>query len=118
VSGLAQRADTFRALRWGLLAGAIGVRPATSEGDARLRVGNLGVEHWGVWARQDAGSVLGALDDLGVRCLVVDLGSLPTREEQALVAGKVASHPAVMRFGSRVAREGGGDVDAGWARPE
>jgi hypothetical protein len=24
---------------------------------------------------------------------------------------------AVMRFGSRVASEGGGDVDAGWARP-
>jgi hypothetical protein len=23
----------------------------------------------------------------------------------------------VMRFGSRVASEGGGDVDAGWARP-
>ena len=36
---------------------------------------------------------------------------------EALVAGKIASHPAVMRFGSRVASEGGGDVDAGWARP-
>jgi uncharacterized protein len=201
-----------------------------------LRVRNLGVEDWGVWARQDAGSLLGALDDPDVRCLVVDLGSLPTREEQALVAeavlgglwdrrlerrpvlavldeahnvcpalpgdpltalatehairiagegrkfgiymlvatqrpqkvhenvisqcdnlilmrlnsaadsvfiadllgfappgliglatdfalgealvaGKIASHPAVMRFGSRVASEGGGDVDAGWARP-
>ena len=35
---------------------------------------------------------------------------------EALVAGKIASHPAVMRFGSRVASEGGGDVDAGWAR--
>ena len=34
---------------------------------------------------------------------------------EALVAGKIASHPAVMRFGARVAREGGGDVDAGWA---
>jgi DNA helicase HerA-like ATPase len=289
------RADARPAERWGALAGGIGVRSATSDADARLRlrfaeldpatqgallrldpvadreeyaelaaalaqerpqslaelaavdrpdarrlrlrIGNLGVEHWGVWARQDAGSVLGALDDPDVRCLVVDLGSLPTREEQALVAeavlrglwerrldrrpvlavldeahnvcpavpgdpltalatehavriagegrkfgiymlvatqrpqkvhehvisqcdnlilmrlnsaadsafiaelfgfappgliglatdfglgealvaGKVASHPAVMRFGSRVAREGGGDVDAGWARPE
>ena len=202
----------------------------------QLRVRNLGVERLGVWARHDAGSVLGALDDPGVRCLVVDLGSLPTREEQALVAetvlralwdrrvdrrpilavldeahnvcpaepgdpltalatehairiaaegrkfgiymlvatqrpqkvhenvisqcdnlilmrlnsaadsafiadllgfappgliglatdfrlgealvaGKIASHPAVMRFGSRVANEGGGDVDAHWARP-
>jgi uncharacterized protein len=36
---------------------------------------------------------------------------------QALVAGKIASHPAVMRFGSRVACEGGGDVDATWTRP-
>jgi hypothetical protein len=202
----------------------------------RLRVENLGVERWGVWAREDAGSVLDALDDPAVRCLVVDLGSLPAREEQALVAetvlrglwerrldrhpvlavvdeahnvcpavpedpltalatehairiagegrkfglymlvatqrpqkvaenvisqcdnlilmrlnstadsafiaqrlgfappalvglatdfvlgqalvaGKFASHPAVMRFGARVSREGGGDVDAGWARP-
>jgi uncharacterized protein len=36
---------------------------------------------------------------------------------QALVAGKITSHPAVMRFGARVAREGGGDVDATWTRP-
>ncbi|WCB93537.1 hypothetical protein DSM104299_02250 [Baekduia alba] len=201
-----------------------------------LRVRNLGVEDYGVWARDDAGSVLDALDDPDVRCLVVDLGSLPTREEQALVAesvlrglwdrrlerrpvlavideahnvcpaapedpltalatehairiagegrkfgtymlvatqrpqkvhenvlsqcdnliqmrlnsaadgafvaarfgfapaalvglatdfrlgealvaGKLASHPAILRFGARVAREGGGDVDAAWARP-
>ena len=200
----------------------------------RLRVANLGVEHWRVWARQNAGSVLDGLDDPDVRCLVVDVGSLPTREEQALVAesvlsglwarraerrpvllvvdeahnvcpagtadaltalatehavriagegrkfgiymlvatqrpqkvhehvisqcdnlvlmrlnsaadaafiadlfgfappglvglatdfrlgealvaGKIASHPVVLRFGRRVAREGGGDVDAGWA---
>jgi DNA helicase HerA-like ATPase len=206
--------------------------------DARrlaLRIRNLGVDRLGVWAREDPGSVLGALDDRDVRCLVVDLGSLATREEQALVAesvlrrlwerradrrpvlvvvdeahnvcpaepgdpltalatehairiagegrkfgismlvatqrpqkvhqnvisqcdnlilmrlnsaadsgfiaerlgfappglvglatdfrlgealvaGKIASHPAVMRFGARVAREGGGDVDAQWAR--
>jgi len=200
------------------------------------RVRNLGVEDLGVWARDDAGSVLDELDDPAVRCLVVDLGSLPTREEQALVAesvlrglwdrrldrrpvlvvvdeahnvcpatpddaltalatehavriagegrkfgiyllvatqrpqkvhenvvsqcdnlilmrlnsaadshviadrlgfappaliglatdfglgqalvaGKIASHPAVMRFGGRVACEGGGDVDAAWTRP-
>jgi hypothetical protein len=36
---------------------------------------------------------------------------------QALIAGKIAAHPAVMRFGARVAREGGGDVDATWTRP-
>ena len=202
-----------------------------------LRIQNLGVERWGVWAREDGGSVLAGLDDPDVRCLVVDLGSLATPGEQALVAesvlrglwdrrldrrpvlvvvdeahnvcpavpgdpltalatehavriagegrkfgiyllvatqrpqkvhenvvsqcdnlilmrlnsaadsefiadrlgfappaliglatdfglgealvaGKIASHPAVMRFGTRVAREGGGDVDADWTRPE
>jgi DNA helicase HerA-like ATPase len=254
VSRLAQRADTFRALRAEIEASILPLatsvdgrlvqqRPETlaelAAGEARrlhLRIRNLGVEEWRVWARQDAGSVLDVLDDPGVRCLVVDLGSLPTREEQALVAeavlrglwdrrhgrrpvlavldeahnvcpagaddpltalatehavriagegrkfgiyllvatqrpqkvhenvisqcdnlilmrlnsaadsafiaevlgfappgliglatdfglgealvtGKIASHPAVMQFGSRVAREGGGDVDAGWARP-
>jgi uncharacterized protein len=35
---------------------------------------------------------------------------------EALVAGKIVSHTAVMRFGSRVASERGGDVDVGWAR--
>jgi DNA helicase HerA-like ATPase len=199
-----------------------------------LRIANLKLEELGVWARSDAGSLLDAIDDPEVRCLVVDTGSLPTREEQALVAesvlrgvwerrrerrpvllvideahnvcpsapadvltalatehavriagegrkfgiymlvatqrpqkvhenvisqcdnlvlmrlnssadaafvaemfgfappglvglatdfrlgealvaGKLASHPAVLRFGARVAREGGGDVDAGWA---
>jgi DNA helicase HerA-like ATPase len=34
---------------------------------------------------------------------------------EALVAGKLASHPMVMRFGARVAREGGSDVAADWA---
>jgi len=34
---------------------------------------------------------------------------------EALVAGKVATHPAVVRFGSRIAREGGGDVRSDWA---
>jgi DNA helicase HerA-like ATPase len=202
-----------------------------------LRIGNLGLEQLSVWARGDTGALLDALDDPAVRCLVVDTGSLPTREEQALVAesvlrgvwerrrerhpvlvvideahnvcpassadvltrlatehavriagegrkfgiymlvatqrpqkvqenvisqcdnlvlmrlnsvadaafvaalfgfapaglvglatdfrlgealvaGKLTSHPAVLRFGARVAREGGGDVDAGWAASE
>jgi hypothetical protein len=39
-----------------------------------------------VWARGQAGSVLDAIHDESVRCVVVDLGSLPTREEQSLVA--------------------------------
>jgi uncharacterized protein len=34
---------------------------------------------------------------------------------EALVTGKVASHPAFVRFGPRIAEEGGSDVSATWA---
>jgi hypothetical protein len=34
---------------------------------------------------------------------------------EALVAGKIASHPALMRFGARITHEGGADV-GGWAQ--
>ncbi len=34
---------------------------------------------------------------------------------EALVAGKLSSHPALLRFGERVAEEGGGDVPTAWA---
>jgi uncharacterized protein len=54
-----------------------------------LRIANLGLERLGVWARADAGSLLEGLDDPEVRCLVVDTGSLATRDEQALVAESV-----------------------------
>jgi len=50
------------------------------------RLANLGVDRYAVWARGQAGSVLDAVHDESVRCVVVDLGSLPTREEQSLVA--------------------------------
>ena len=42
-----------------------------------------------MWARADGGSSLDALEDPAVRCLVVDLGSLATYDERALVAGAV-----------------------------
>jgi DNA helicase HerA-like ATPase len=50
------------------------------------RARNLGVLGWGVWARGDAGSLDDELRAPDPRVLVVDLGSLATREEQALVA--------------------------------
>jgi uncharacterized protein len=53
------------------------------------RIRNLGVHEYGLWARGEPGSVLDALGEDGPRCLVVDLGSLPTREEQALTAAAV-----------------------------
>jgi len=36
------------------------------------------------------------------------------RQGEALVTGKIASHPALIRFGARITEEGGADV-AGWA---
>jgi uncharacterized protein len=40
----------------------------------------------------------------------------PTFQQgEALVAGKIASHPALIRFGARFSHEGGGDVPADWA---
>jgi uncharacterized protein len=38
------------------------------------------------------------------------------RQGEALVAGKISSHPALIRFGARFSLEGGSDVDAAWAR--
>jgi hypothetical protein len=66
-------------------------RPRTEAGPLALRVRNLGVDRLGVWARGQSGSVLDAVsgDD---RCVVVDLGSLPSQEEQALVAASVLGH--------------------------
>lgn len=51
-----------------------------------LRIRNLGVDRFGVWAGEDAGSTLEALGAQRGRGLVVDLGSVPTRTEQTLVA--------------------------------
>ena len=55
-----------------------------------LRVRNLGVDRFTVWAPDEAGSVLDAVhDDESARCVVIDLGSLPSREEQSLIAAAV-----------------------------
>ena len=40
------------------------------------------------------------------------------RQGESLVAGPVAPHPAYLRFGQRLAQEGGGDVPADWSRPK
>jgi DNA helicase HerA-like ATPase len=59
--------------------------------DDRLgqRVRNLGVGRWGIWSRGQAGSVVDDVLEGDARCLVVDLGSLGMREEQALAATAV-----------------------------
>ena len=38
------------------------------------------------------------------------------RQGEALVAGKLVSHPTLGRFGARLSEEGGSDVPADWAR--
>jgi uncharacterized protein len=55
-----------------------------------MRAHNLGVGGFGVWARGEAGvgSVVEAATGSD-RCVVVDLGSLGTRQEQSVVAGSV-----------------------------
>ncbi len=55
----------------------------------RLRVMNLGLEDWELFARGRPGSVVAELEREDVRCLVIDLGSLATREEQAVAAEAV-----------------------------
>ena len=58
--------------------------------DLRLRVRNLGIDRFGIWPGAEGESMLDELvDPAGPRCLVVDLGSLGTREEQTLTAGAV-----------------------------
>jgi DNA helicase HerA-like ATPase len=55
----------------------------------RLRAENLGVPRWELWARGRPGSLVDDVERRDVRCLVVDLGSLSTREEQAVAAEAV-----------------------------
>ena len=57
-----------------------------------LRIANLGVLDWPIWSRDRADSgLLDELDRLDQRCLVVDLGSVPSRTERSLVAAAVLS---------------------------
>jgi hypothetical protein len=56
----------------------------------KLRAHNLGVERWSIWPGPEGESLLAELEDPGgPRCVVVDLGSLGTREEQAVTADAV-----------------------------
>ena len=56
-----------------------------------LRAANLGVSRWDLWARGRAGSLVDDVERRDARCLVVDLGSLATRAEQAVAAEAVLS---------------------------
>ena len=55
----------------------------------RLRAENLGVPRWQLWARGRPGTLVDDVERRDARCLVVDLGSLSTREEQTVAAEAV-----------------------------
>src|SRR3954447_14261202 len=56
----------------------------------KLRARNLGVDRWSIWPGAEGQSLIAELEDpAGPRCMVVDLGSLATREEQTVTAGAV-----------------------------
>ena len=58
--------------------------------DLKLRARNLGIDRFGIWPGSNGESLLDELvSPAGPRCLVVDLGSLGTRDEQTLTAGAV-----------------------------
>jgi uncharacterized protein len=63
----------------------------------------------------------GDLDHLTrvVSCAPASLAAraLTFRQGEALVAGRIVSHPAHVRIGRRITQEGGGDVPATWASP-
>jgi hypothetical protein len=70
-------------------------RPETLEDigdeDLALRIRNLGVDEWALWARGEGPSIVAEALEGDARCLVCDLGSLATREEQALTSTAVLS---------------------------
>ena len=51
-----------------------------------VRARNLGVDRWQIWSGNDPGSLEDLVQPGGPRCVVADLGSLRTREEQAVAA--------------------------------
>ena len=56
----------------------------------KQRAHNLGVDRWGIWPGPEGESLADELEDpAGARCVVVDLGSLPTQEERSVTAGAV-----------------------------
>jgi uncharacterized protein len=56
-----------------------------------LRAANLGVFNWAIWSRGRGRSLADELQEPTSRCLVVDLGSLDTINEQRLISETVLS---------------------------
>jgi DNA helicase HerA-like ATPase len=54
-----------------------------------LRATNLGLDRWSLWTGPGGPSILDDLASPQTRCLVIDLGSLGSHDEQVVVAGAV-----------------------------
>jgi ATPase family associated with various cellular activities (AAA) len=70
---------------------ATAAEPSNEGHDLGLRIDNLDVGRWGIWAGQEETSVLDALR-AQCRAAVVDISGPDTPEEQAVVAGAVLEH--------------------------
>jgi DNA helicase HerA-like ATPase len=60
--------------------------------DLALRIRNLGIAGWDIWARAGEGDMVGAHLTGARRCIVADVGTLGTEEERATVAEAVLGH--------------------------
>jgi Helicase HerA, central domain len=56
-----------------------------------LRAANLGVMNWSIWSGGQGRSLVDELEEPTARCIVVDLGSLDTIDEQRLISETVLS---------------------------
>ncbi len=76
------------------LISSLDVMLASDNPDVRrlgLRAANLGVLGWSIWSGGQGKSLVDELEEPTARCLVVDLGSLDTINEQRLIAETVLS---------------------------
>jgi DNA helicase HerA-like ATPase len=56
-----------------------------------LRINNLGIEDWTLWADSHESALSGALDT-DWRCIILDVGSLPSAAEKSVVSAFVLDH--------------------------
>jgi uncharacterized protein len=89
LSGLLAASDKGRAMISGPDALLTSDNPDTRR--LGLRASNLGVLDWSIWSRGRGRSVVEELEEPTSRCLVIDLGSLDTINEQRLIAETVLS---------------------------
>jgi hypothetical protein len=108
VSGLAHRADSFRALRAEIEASVLPLATSVDWRRFSFQAGRTGLAlRLGGYVMLEGEGESSLAQVRSLAAVEVDLGKV------ALAAGQDAEAD----IGSRVASEGAGDVDAGWARP-